>query len=548
MGRQYVAGDTCDDPAKAVPECFVFENWNGGWIGSYMNQVLKDLGVNVVALTKANFSSATKAASPASAFTRCVWEVKFGNVDLCVGDFWETPERRNLTTFTTPIDSDTFTLYTTRNPKAIVADFDPAMFMAIFLPFDNAVWLLFAIFIVAAAVVLRIVEGPTDPTEKRVIFAPILHHLNDSSKAKWAIQTFDDVLEGIWAGVMAFLGGEDDFLTTAKKWPGRIICVGLGVFVFVHVNTYTGNLAAYYVTNNKVQVGLVNSLSDIKSANGNLCLYQSMASATKQIITQAGIADSQLILMDNYGPMLEQLYEGACMGAVVGKFERRTFIAGANQAFKVCMDPSDTRHWTACVNSSTPSTVINLNPDTCGSQCQYTKRFCNLISVQDSLMDSITLSWEMPVRTDLEPWVSMAIIGLHTSGNLSVVQNREIFAQNPVVCSEPAAPSIAVGLDKLSGTFLICGGFVAIGLLVHMGMLTYGMVHRACFPILHEDREAGEAGAEGTKREQGKAAALSAPAASAPSDFDGVNGRADQALESLERLLERLQFEKLKQL
>ena len=56
-----------------------------------MNQALKDLGVNVIAMTKANFSAAAKKAPTGSSFTRCVWDVKYGNVDLCIGDFWSTP-------------------------------------------------------------------------------------------------------------------------------------------------------------------------------------------------------------------------------------------------------------------------------------------------------------------------------------------------------------------------------------------------------------------------------------------------------------------------
>ena len=30
MGKQNTPGTTCDSPATAVPECFVFDNWNGG--------------------------------------------------------------------------------------------------------------------------------------------------------------------------------------------------------------------------------------------------------------------------------------------------------------------------------------------------------------------------------------------------------------------------------------------------------------------------------------------------------------------------------------
>ena len=86
LGRNYLLA--CDDPSLAVPECFDFENWNGGWIGSYMHKVLKYLDVKAVAMTKANLSDQAMNITTDSNFTRCVWELNFGNVDLCVGSFW----------------------------------------------------------------------------------------------------------------------------------------------------------------------------------------------------------------------------------------------------------------------------------------------------------------------------------------------------------------------------------------------------------------------------------------------------------------------------
>ncbi len=131
MGRDYFPGVTCNQNATAVPECFVFENWSGGWIGAYMQQALKDLGLNVIALTPANFSAEALQVATISDFTRCVWEVKFRHVDLCVGDFWETPERRNLVPFTAPIDSDFFTLYTILNPAVVRPPPAPKLYIII---------------------------------------------------------------------------------------------------------------------------------------------------------------------------------------------------------------------------------------------------------------------------------------------------------------------------------------------------------------------------------------------------------------------------------
>ncbi len=100
----------------------------------------------IQAMTSINFTSATDPKNAtsvykgSSSFTRCVWEVSLGNVvsrnlpplaavrsadskrpwpqDLCVGDFWETQERRSIATFTTAIDVDRFMLVTTVLPQS----------------------------------------------------------------------------------------------------------------------------------------------------------------------------------------------------------------------------------------------------------------------------------------------------------------------------------------------------------------------------------------------------------------------------------------------
>ncbi len=105
---------------------------------------------DIVAMTTLNFTSATdpKNASSvykgSSPFTRCVWEVRLGNAvrfpptfpnvlsgvtlatpqDLCVGDFWETQERRSITSFTTAIAVDKFQLVTLLRPPAAASVFE----------------------------------------------------------------------------------------------------------------------------------------------------------------------------------------------------------------------------------------------------------------------------------------------------------------------------------------------------------------------------------------------------------------------------------------
>ena len=62
-------------------------------------------------------------------------------MDLCVGDFWETPERRQLAPMSASLDVDVLSLVA----ASTVQPLGPAYFYgAIFMPFQNDVWILCA--------------------------------------------------------------------------------------------------------------------------------------------------------------------------------------------------------------------------------------------------------------------------------------------------------------------------------------------------------------------------------------------------------------------
>ena len=63
-----------------------------------------------------------------------MWEVALGNVDLCVGDFWETAERRQLAPMSASLDVDIFSLVA---KSAAVPKNTAYFFSAIFMPFDD---------------------------------------------------------------------------------------------------------------------------------------------------------------------------------------------------------------------------------------------------------------------------------------------------------------------------------------------------------------------------------------------------------------------------
>ena len=129
-------GHTCANKDIALPECFRASNWNKGWVGEIFSDIVKETAVNVVALTAANFSASSAHVSTDD-FSRCIWEVKEGKVDVCVGEIWETESRRRFTSFSSALDVDVFKIVT----KTSTRPFRAVQLLNFSKPFEWQLWL-----------------------------------------------------------------------------------------------------------------------------------------------------------------------------------------------------------------------------------------------------------------------------------------------------------------------------------------------------------------------------------------------------------------------
>jgi hypothetical protein len=230
----------------------------------------------------------------------------------------------------------------------------------------------------------------------------IVRRCQDSKTIPEVITSY---LDAFYSVTLSFLGGEDEILDNSNSWPARIISIGIGLFVFAHVLSFNGSLAAYYVNSNSVQLGNVNNLQDVKASGRKLCVYLSMSDAVYPMISDV-IPYSSLLPMSGYGPMLEKLRTGDCIAAIVGKQEAYFYLRSSNTNFTVCKDPQDVKNMGLCANKSIPPVSFYLNPATCPpGECQFASLYCDLVELEDSLVSKITLSFAMPVRKDLEPMV-----------------------------------------------------------------------------------------------------------------------------------------------
>eukprot|EP00960_Hanusia_phi_P062197 765087-Hanusia_phi.AAC.1 len=455
MGLTY----DCNDPVKAVPECFAYSNWNKGVVGDLSNRIFSKLGAKVIVKTKANFTSQSKALYDGpSSFTRCVYEVAVKNVDVCIGNFWETNERRRLATFTSSFDLDAMFLVSA--PKNGVgsgstSDFNPSDLLAIFKPFTPAVWGITVAFFFATAVFMWILEAGIDTVNEN------FSHEDDQ---RWSISGF---LMSLWLSFMGYVGGSHAH--TATRWPSRMILLGYGFLLYITVSSYTANLASFMV--NKASVpSLINSIADTGKKGVNVCVLDAMATLLYNFVPQ-----EQVVGFDVIGPAIEGIYSGRCGAVVIGRDYYKQYILAEKISFNVCKDPSDTKGYEKCQNPAISSTKIELDckckdltkdPTECTQDCPDYRKYCELLTIADSTFQ-VSVPTGFPVAREFVDHISAAIVNFRLDGTIDRLFKQYIDEKFVPVCTSNAeSDSLALDLFSLAGTYVISGGLMVIGLVL----------------------------------------------------------------------------------
>jgi len=452
LDREY----SCDDPKLAVPECFVWQNWEEGWVGEFSNQFLLELNMNATALTRANFSKEVfEVYKGGSSYTRCVWEVRLGNVDLCVGDFWETEERRGIAPFASAMDSDVLKLGTLSlgSSEAIRLD-------SIFDPFTPDVWAVNLCMIFVSAMCIWLVETTTEMN------SDYEDQLLPHKRLNW----YQGMSKSLWMSLMGYVSGGATSSTTT--WPGRFILLGFGWFVYISVSSYTANLASFMISQSSA-IGLIDAYSDISDSGGNLCLLE----AIEGMVKTPGVGK---VAFDDYIPAIEGLYAGKCLGVQVGRNEWKTIVRGGKGSGSICVDPSDTKGHSTCAdpNGKTKKIQISgcqcsdatvLDAADCPADCPDHRKYCSLLEINDEAF-AFYMNFALPVSKRIQDYVSAWIISLRQEGVVQRLKGVYIDAVTPDVCGGGAdmeSDSQSLGIKAMAGTFVISGAFMMTGLIWH---------------------------------------------------------------------------------
>jgi len=458
---------SCDVPARALPECFNWENWNGGWVGALAFSVLQELKYPIQALTKANFTKASALAyKGSSSFTRCVWEVLLDNVDLCVGDFWETAERRQLAPMTSSIAIDVFSLVSKSRVRPQTSG---EFFAVIFMPFDNNVWALTVAVSLYAAICMWIVES----REKSKMIEPKDYFPRPSG-----------LMKTLYAAVMAYTGGGDSgSFWHPSAWPGRIVMMGFTFFICITVASYTASLTSFLAAPDQYIPAPIFKLSQA-SATNKVCMLESIQ---QYVMATHGIPADSIMAMDTYGPLYQMLYDGRCALGITGANEYRLFVQAESQVFPVCADPADPRGLSSCINASGPVKIVDLKnryacyksgaviAPTVGVRppCADWHKLCSIVQLeQDSEDFQGALAWALPARIELKGVVSAWIVEKKLSGTLASAFQTELIDQNVPICAGQSSAQMTdsrvlasqtLTLRDLGALYIYSVTFFAIG-------------------------------------------------------------------------------------
>lgn len=455
-----LASSNCNDPALALPECFVAENWNSGWVGSLSKIIFDNLGVEVIAMTQANFTLNSSAVySGGSSYTRCVWEIRVDGADICVGDFWETNERRRIAPFTSSFDLDTMRLLSMPGGGE---GFKVKNFLNIFIPLEDTVWAVTVAMFFVTSFLMWFVEQGTGGEDFDY----------EDSLSSQTYRQLQGCCKSLYLTLLGMVSAAP--CHAPVTWPGRLITLGYAFMLYITVASYTANLASTMITPSVVN-GKIKSLADLGAKGTNLCLLEAMAPLIDENIVPA----DQIVGFGWYGPMLEYMYSGKCDGAVIGKTEYQTHVLGQAVAFPVCTDPRDPLNQADCQDPTMEPEIIDLScndgcenaPDMdradCPESCPHYRKYCDILEVVDGNFE-LAIGIGMPVSNALQDYVSAWIVPLKLDRTVARLRTQFVDEAAPDVCNQGSGESVPLEVEDMAGIFFFSAVIMCIGLVFYV--------------------------------------------------------------------------------
>lgn len=228
-----------------------------------------------------------------SDYSACVHDVALGHLDLCVGDFWDTPERRAKKVIFSPIYSEWIYLHTTVAPRKLAVWeylYQPLR------PFSMSLWMLIFTVIPASGVFLAVLEyeGPLAGLVRR----PTLRSTG------WSM--YLSILSFLDAGVLV--------VHRPHTYGGKVFAVGLAFFACVVFASFTASTASFLIFKSRDHA--VESLEEAIAEGMQICILESLLPL---FLTMHPGMDGRMTGLARGRHVLAAVSDGVCGAGIVGE-------------------------------------------------------------------------------------------------------------------------------------------------------------------------------------------------------------------------------------
>lgn len=246
-------------------------NGTGDYLGIYPEywKMLEEAGGFT---SKPQFVSLGSRAIQSSSWTACVQDVMNGIVDICPGDFWNTPERYSMIPFTVPVyTTKYFVMIKTPKPSN---DFRSTAFKVL-APLTTDLWISVILVTIGVGFLRAVIfmTTVTDDEDGEALQKPL------------PLRFFHRLWADTWLTISQLVNplaeGDED---VGKSPALKMINLGWGVFLFFALAVYSANLTAFMVKRDLKMP--IKSINDCVTVRCTLCIDQTKVSAMQDIVAQ----------------------------------------------------------------------------------------------------------------------------------------------------------------------------------------------------------------------------------------------------------------------
>jgi len=394
-------------------------------------------------------------------FQACVNDVGLGRLDICLGDFWVTSERYKMVNFLPPYKNDALFLFRNSKESDEIVDILQKPFM----PFEWSLWGFICVVLVVMGLLLACAEYE--------------HNEDDFPDQRWWVAA----MKGVYISAFSYMnqGPQNNPMTPG----GRLMSMGLGLFLILAISAYTANLATFLMMKNYV-TGIEN-LQDAITKGYRICidprLYEEMSAKEPAV--------KSLLVNGSFGTCPKMMHMGEADAAIMAQSQINEAYAGS----LVRADCKYVDKWEGVGDESVGIVCGSMNRDCLsdpragtrisGKVCPnrmdygedddglYQERDCFLKRISKTKSDyllSVTLA--IPVRHQLQNALGWGLINSIAEGNFEKIMKKygNFFPKQlpncpPLGVSESASMEIKamVGTTLATSLFFVFGGFCLIG-------------------------------------------------------------------------------------